>query len=114
VKGRRKRKSGQGARRRRRNRQQAERNGCVMGPRAMGIPGVQIQVWLQRSQPQPQSHPAHSHSQLVPALLPSAMPGVGHAHVLFPPATAYCGFAVSRLLPPQSHVVPPVTGFFVG
>ena len=114
VKGRRKRKSSQGACHRCRNRQIVERNRCVMGLRAMGIPGIQIQVWLQHSQPQP--HPVHSHThvQLVPALLPSTMPGVGHAHVLFPPATAYCGFVVSRLLPPQSHVALPVTGFFVG
>ena len=123
VKGRRKRRSGQGARRRRRNRQLAQQNGCVMGPRAMGIPGVQIQVWLQRSQ---LAHPAQSHLQpLAPALLPSAMPGVGHAHVLFPAAAAYCAFAVSGssssnssptawLLPPPSHAALPVPGFFVG
>ena len=111
-KGRRKRRSGQGARRRRRNRQLLEQNGCVMGPRAMGIPGVQLQGWFQRS-----SHPhphSHSHSQL-PPLLPSAMPGVGHAHVLFP--AAYYGHAVTGSSSPMTwlllpHADPPVPGFF--
>lgn len=102
-KGRRKRRSGQGARRRRKNRQLSEQSGCVMGPRAMGIPGVHLQGWFQRS---------HPHSQQPPQPLPSAMPGVGHGHVLFP--AAYYGYAVSSpttwLLPP--HAAPPVPGFF--
>jgi len=108
-KGRRKRRSGQGARRRRRNRQLLEQNGCVMGPRAMGIPGVHLQGWFQRSHPH-----SHSHSQL-PPLLPSAMPGVGHAHVLFP--VAYYGHAVTGSSSPMTwllplHAAPPVPGFF--
>ena len=111
-KGRRKRRSGQGARRRRRNRQLSEQGGCVMGPRAMGIPGVHLQGWFQRSHPHPHSH---SHSQPPPTLLPlpRAMPGVGHAHVLFP-AAYYHAYAVrgptTWLLP--SHAAPSVPGFF--
>ena len=96
-KGRRKRRSGQGARRRRRNRQLLEQNGCVMGPRAMGIPGVQLQGWFQRS-----SQP--------PPLLPSAMPGVGHAHVLFPAVYYGSSSPMTWLLLP--HAAPPVPGFF--
>ena len=106
-KGRRKRRSGRGARRRRRNRQLSEQGGCVMGPRAMGIPGVHLQGWFQRSHP-------HSHSQAPPLPLPSAMPGVGHSHVLFP--AAYCHSYTVRgptawlFLP--SHAAPSVPGFF--